>query len=147
MTDEEKKQAIGKQIEAFNRHDEKSFVEPIADKAKSVDIPTGDTFTGKDGARQTFQRWHQAFPDGKVTVKQQLISGDTLVLQFTGEGTQSGPLGPFPPSNKRARTEFISVNKFDSQGKIIETTMYYDQLSLLAQLGHLPIPAGAGARR
>lgn len=147
MTDEQKKQTVRKQIDAFNRHDEQGFLEPIAEKAKSIDVPSGETHTGKEGARQTFQRWNQAFPDGKVTVKQELISGDTVILQFTGEGTQAGPLGPFPASNKRAKTEFVSVNKFDSQGKIVETALYYDQLSLLAQLGHLPIPAAAGAPR
>lgn len=146
MTDEEKKQIIRKQIEAFNRHDEKGFVEPIAENSKSRDVALGRTFDGKEGARESYQMWHQAFPDGKVTIRKELVSGDTVIVQFTGEGTQRGPIGPFPPSNKFAKTEFASINKLDSQGKIIEGALYYDQLSLLAQLGHVPVPAGAGTR-
>jgi hypothetical protein len=30
---------------------------------------------------------------------------------------------------------------------LAETASYYDQLSLLAQLGHVPVPAAAASRR
>ena len=147
MTDEERKQVLRRQMEGFNAHDEKLFTDPIAENATATDVPTGEIFKGKEGSRQNYLRWHQAFPDGRVTIKRELVSGDTVVLQFSGEGTQSGPLGPFPGSNKRAKIEFVSINRLDSQGKIVESALYYDQLSLLMQLGHVPIPAGAGARR
>jgi predicted ester cyclase len=147
MTDEERKQVLRRQIEGFNAHDEKLFTEPLAENATATDVPTGEIFKGKEGGRENFTRWHQAFPDGRVTIKQELVSGDTVVLQFTGEGTQSGPLGPFPASNKRAKTEFVSINKLDTSGKIVRSDLFYDQLSLLMQLGHVPIPAGAGAPR
>lgn len=146
LTDDEKKRIIRSQIDAFNRHDQNGFVEVVGANAKSVDVPSGETLTGKEGAREFFQRWHSAFPDSRVTVQQELVSGDYVVLQFRGDGIQTGPIGPFPPSNKRATTRFVSINKLDPQGKLIETTLYYDQLSLLAQLGHIPHPAGAGRR-
>jgi steroid delta-isomerase-like uncharacterized protein len=147
VTDEEKKRILRNQLDAFNRHNEDAYVEVVATSSKTVDVPSGDILTGEKGAREFFQRWSKAFPDGKTTIHDELVSGDTVTILFTGEGTQSGPLGPFPPSNKRAKLEFASVNKLDSQGKIAETTMYYDQLSLLAQLGHVPVPAAAGSRR
>ncbi len=147
MTDEEKKRIVRSQFDAFNRHNEDAFVEVIATNCKTVDIPTGETLTGKEGAREFFRRWHNAFPDGKTTIDDELVSGDTVTVLFRGEGTQTGPLGPFPPSNKRARLQFASVNRLDTQGKIAETTSYYDQLSLLVQLGHVPVPAAAGTRR
>ncbi len=147
MTDEEKKRIVRSQHEGFNRHNEDAFVEVIGTNYKTVDIPSGETLTGKEGAREFFRKWHGAFPDGKTTIHDELVSGDTVTLLFTGEGTQTGPLGPFPPSNKRAKLEFASVNRLDAQGKIAETASYYDQLSLLAQLGHVPVPAAAGTRR
>jgi len=147
MTDEEKKRTVRRQLDAFNRHDEAAFVEVIATNYKTVDIPSGETLRGNDGAREFFRKWDKAFPDGKTTIHDELVSGDTVTLLFTGEGTQTGPLGPFPPSNKRASVEFASVNRLDAQGKITETASYYDQLSMLAQLGHIAIPAAAGSRR
>ena len=147
MTDEEKKRIVRDQLDAFNRHNEDAFVEVIGTNNKSVDIPTGETLTGKEGGREFFRRWHNAFPDGKTTIDDELVSGDTVILRFRGDGTQTGPLGPFPPSKKRASLHFISVNRLDSQGKITESATYYDQLSLLAQLGHIPVPAAAGTPR
>lgn len=147
MTDEEKKRIVRSQLDAFNRHNEDAFLEVVATNYKTVDIPSGETLTGKEGAREFFRRWSNAFPDGKTTIHDELVSGDTVTILFTGEGTQTGPLGPFPPSNKWARLEFASVNRVDAQGKIAETTSYYDQLSLLAQLGHVPVPAAAGTGR
>jgi steroid delta-isomerase-like uncharacterized protein len=147
MTDEEKKRVVRTQFDAFNRHDEEGFLEVTATDYKAVDVPSGETMPGKEGAREFFRRWSNAFPDGKTNIHHELVSGDRVIVLFTGEGTQSGPLGPFPASNKRAKLEFASVYKVDERGKITETTTYYDQLSLLAQLGHIPVPAAAGAAR
>src|SRR5947209_17981602 len=105
MTDEEKKRVVRAQLDAFNRHDEEAFVEATATDYKGVDVPSGETMPGEEGARQFFRRWSNAFPDGKTSIHQELVSGDTVIVLFTGEGTQSGPLGPFPGSNKRASLE------------------------------------------
>jgi hypothetical protein len=95
MTDEEKKQVLRRQVEGFNAHDENVFSDPVSDSGTGVDVPTGEIFKGKQGSRQQFARWHQAFPDGRVSIKKELVSGDTVILQFTGEGNQTGSLGPF----------------------------------------------------
>ena len=147
MTDEEKKRAVRRQLEAFNRHNEDDYVAEVAAECKVVDIPTGEKLVGKEGAREFFGRWSNAFPDGKTTIHDELVSGDTVVVLFIGEGTQKGPLGPFPASNKPAKLEFCSVSKIDSHGKVAEITNYYDQLSLLVQLGHIPVPTAAGTPR
>jgi steroid delta-isomerase-like uncharacterized protein len=147
MIDEEKKRAVRKQLEAFNRHNEDDYVAEVSANCKLIDIPAGDALTGKDGAREFFRRWTNAFPDGKTTIHDEIVSGDTVVVLFTGEGTQKGPLGPFPPSNKRAKLEFASITKLDATGKAEKITNYYDQLSLLMQLGHVPMPNAAGAPR
>ncbi|HET7339571.1 MAG TPA: ester cyclase [Candidatus Dormibacteraeota bacterium] len=147
MTDEDRKRVARRQLEAFNRHNETDYVADIATSCVVIDIPSGEKLAGREGARDFFRRWSTAFPDGKTTIHGEFVSGDTVVIQFTGEGTQKGPLGPFPASNKRAKTEFCSVSKIDGQGKVTEITNYYDQLSLLMQLGHIPVPSAAGTSR
>jgi len=146
MTDEEKKRIARENIDAFNRKDEEAFVGALAANYRLTDVPSGEVLSGKEGGRQDFRRWATAFPDGKVTIENLIVSGDTMVTQFTGEGTQRGPLGPFPASNKRAQVRLVNIIKFDAQGKIVEAQLYYDQLSMLQQLGHVPQPAAAGRR-
>ncbi len=146
MTDEEKKRIVRESFEAFNRQDLDAVAAPFASTARLVDVPTGEVLTGKEGAKQFARRWITAFPDGKVTIENLIVSGDTVVTQYTGEGTQKGPLGPLPASNKRAKLRLVDIAKFDAQGKIVEDTAYYDQLSMLQQLGHAPMPAAAAKR-
>jgi len=143
MTDEEKKRIIREQNDAFNRKDEEAFLRPISSNARFTDVPTGEVLSGKEGGREFFRRWATAFPDGRVTIDNLIVSGDTAVVQFTGEGTQRGPLGPFPPSNKRAQIRLVNILKLDAQGNTVEGSLYYDQLSMLQQLGHVPVPAAA----
>ena len=147
MTDEDKKRVVRRQLEAFNRHNETDYLADIATGCSVIDIPSGEKLSGKEGARDFFRRWSRAFPDGKTTIHGEVVSGDSVVVLFTGEGTQRGPLGPFPPSNKQAKTEFCSVSKIDAQGTVTEIINYYDQLSLLMQLGHIPLPSTAGTSR
>ncbi len=143
MTDEEKKRVVREGFDAYNRRDIEAFVAPYATNARLIDVPTGEVLTGKEGGREFYRRWVAGFSDGKATIENLIVSGDTVVAQFSAEGTQDGPLGPFPASHKRSKTRFVDIAKFDAQGKIVEDILYYDQLSMLQQLGHVPLPAAA----
>lgn len=46
-------------------------------------------------------------------------------------------MGPFPPSGKRVRFDFGAVFHV-ANGKIAEWWVTWDNLAILAQLGHLP---------
>lgn len=141
MTDEEKKRTVREHYDAWNRKDEEAVVAQLAADVRLIDVPTGQVLTGKEEAKERFRRWATAFPDGRVTIENLIVSGDTVVVQVRNEGTQRGPIGPFPPSNKRSQTRRVSILKFDPQGKIVEAEHYLDQLSMLQQLGHMPQPA------
>jgi len=60
----------------------------------------------------------------------------------TYEGTQLGPMGPFPPSGNRARFSFAGVVRVDD-GKLAELWITWDNMAILAQLGHLPAAPNA----
>ena len=69
--------------------------------------------------------------------------GQTVVGTFTVEGTQDGPLGPFPATGKPFALALCEMWHFDSGGRVVGGDLYYDQVSLLTQLGLMPQPAGA----
>ena len=80
-------------------------------------------------------------PDVKGTVTNALASGDSVVLEITWEGTQTGPLegpgGTIPPSGKRQVTPATWV--FDFEGDSVkESRHYFDMLSFLEQIGAMP---------
>ncbi len=87
--------------------------------------------------------WAKAFPDGKITNAQYTDAGDTLIAQFTAEGTNNGPFGAFPPTGRRMSLPFCEIWQFDASGRMILGGIYYDQFTLLTQLGHAKQAAAA----
>lgn len=94
-------------------------------------------------SREQFKAFlHQdaaVFPDGTQTLKHLLAEGDLAAVWVTYEGTQQGPMGPFPPSGKKMQVDFGAILRVEN-GKIAEMWVTWDNLTALAQLGHFPPP-------
>ena len=128
---------------AINRRDWVAVVKDFAQDAEYTDRPRDLTSKGpaefvdylRDG-------WLTSFSDATVNDVHYLDAGDKSIALFTGSGTQDGQLGPFPPSGKRMTHRFCEIMHAGSDGKIIGGEIYYDQMSMLVQLGHLEAPPG-----
>src|SRR5579859_4397482 len=85
-----------------------------------------------------------AFPDGKTETTSLTASEQSAVIEFTGRGTQTGPLrgpaGDIPPTGRTAEIRFIPANDFQ-QGKIAHSRLYFVSLGLMVHLGVIPAPA------
>ena len=80
------------------------------------------------------------FPDSRITIDKVVAEGDLVAFYCTFTGTQTGPMGPFPASNKRMILEFAGIHRVEN-GKLAETWLTWDNMTALAQLGHFP-PSG-----
>lgn len=80
------------------------------------------------------------FPDSVQTFEHILVDGDMAAVWATYEGTQTGPMGPFPASGRRARFWYSGVMRMEG-ARIAEWWVTWDNMTILAQLGHLPAPA------
>jgi steroid delta-isomerase-like uncharacterized protein len=81
------------------------------------------------------------FPDSVQTLRHQVAEGDFVAVWVTYEGTQKGPMGPFPPSGKKMHLEFGAFLRLRN-GKISEMWVTWDNMAALAQLGHLATGPG-----
>jgi hypothetical protein len=61
-----------------------------------------------------------------------------VVARFTGEGTNDGALGGFPATGRQWTLPICEMWHFDADGSVVGGEIYYDQVSLLTQLGLLP---------
>jgi predicted ester cyclase len=77
-----------------------------------------------------------AFPDNVQTFTHVVVEGDEIGIFATYEGTHQGPLGPFPPTGKRAEFTFAGVFRV-ANGKLAEFWLTWDNLTILGQLGLL----------
>jgi steroid delta-isomerase-like uncharacterized protein len=83
-----------------------------------------------------------AFPDGRVTIESTIVEGERVAFQGTYSGTQEGPMGPFPATNKTMQLDVSGVFRIEG-GRIAELWIVWDNLAALAQLGHWPPDGGA----
>jgi steroid delta-isomerase-like uncharacterized protein len=87
-----------------------------------------------------------AVPDATQKVNMIFEAGDMVAVHATYSGTQSGQMGPFPPSNKSLEIPFIGLLRVQD-GKIAELWVEWDNLNGLTQLGHFPPPGASGEAR
>ena len=83
----------------------------------------------------------EAMPDVKGTVTNCVASGNTVTMEVSWTGTQTGPLigpgGTIPPSGRSHTTPSSWILEFDGN-KISESRHYFDLVTLLTQLGAMP---------
>ena len=122
--------------QAFNKREFDALLNLLAEDFVYEDRARGNTFRGRNGFREFMQGWVTAFSNAEVASAQYIDGGDTVVAEFSGRGTNDGPLGPLPKSGKQLNLPFCEVMRFNPRGQIASGAVYYDQMSMMAQLGH-----------
>ena len=134
-------------VEAFNAHDEAAIRAQNADDIV-LEAPGDMQLEGNEAATGYALAWLNAFPDAHLNVSNTFVDGDTVVQEFTFEGTHegtlSGPAGDIPATNRRLTGRGVQILRVDD-GKVTEARLYYDQVQVLMQLGLMPEPATATA--
>jgi len=92
---------------------------------------------GVEGAREFYGMYLSAFPDGEVTIEDQLAEGDKVTTRWTGRGTHQGDLMGVPPSGNRVEVPGITISRIEG-GKIVEEWNNYDALGMMQAIGAVP---------
>ena len=130
--------------QAFNRRDFEAMTSHFAASISWTDHSQGRTFRTPREFRDDFlPGWVQASHDIRLTDPRYLDAGQTVVCTFTVVGTQDGRLGPFPATGRRFALPLCELWHFDAGGRVVGGDLYYDQVSLLTQLGLMPQPSSA----
>lgn len=123
-------------------HDPEWIDKAVADldaNSQHMNHATGRRQHGPQGLRDLVTFFAEAFPGSRVDVTNVFATNDQAVIEFTGRGTNTGPLrlpgGDVPPTGKDAELQFVHVFKINPAGKITSFSTYYDQLDMLRQLG------------
>jgi steroid delta-isomerase-like uncharacterized protein len=80
-----------------------------------------------------------AFPDIKITRKEQFESGDKVFTYAFWEGTHKAQFNGIPATGKKVQVEYMDIWRIKN-GQIVENWVMMDILGLLIQLGVIPPP-------
>jgi SnoaL-like polyketide cyclase len=126
----------------WNSRDWHGLAADLAENCEFVDQARNLTVKGRQQWLELEQAWASAFSDGRVTSVRVTDAGSTTVLRFVAHGRNDGPPGPLAATGRELSLPFCEVREYDADGKTVRGEWYYDQLSLLVQLGHMQPPAG-----
>jgi steroid delta-isomerase-like uncharacterized protein len=130
--------------EAFNQRDFVAMTRRYAENITWTDHAQGRTFRTPQEFRDDFlPGWVGASADIRITGPRYIDAGQTVVCTFTVAGTHDGPLGPLPATGNEFALQLCEMWHFDPAGRVLGGDLYYDQVSLLMQLGLMPQPSGA----
>jgi steroid delta-isomerase-like uncharacterized protein len=129
--------------DALNAHDMDRFDSLNTDDFRGEAPGTTHPLTKRDN-RQYIQNFINAFPDLHFELTRVLAQGDLVTTDWTGTGTNNGPLqapdgNTVPPGHKKV-TVYGSNTYQLKNGKITRTWTYYDMSILMQQMGLMPGP-------
>jgi len=132
-------------VELYNAGDLDGVMDLYAENAVQI-MPEG-TFQGRSAIRERLDRDLVACPDISWTVLSFVEQGDTFADEWSFVATHTGPFqlsdgSELPPTGRRVGLrgmELVEVR----DGKIVVDNLYYDNMSVLAQLGLVPEGAPA----
>jgi len=98
-----------------------------------------DIKQGPDGVAGMVKIWHQAFPDGHMTMDDLITEGELSTIRMTFRGTHTGEFYGIPASNKPVEVTSIGIDRVVN-GKITEGWGELNMLGMMQQMGAIPSP-------
>ncbi len=130
--------------ESWNRRDFDGIVRNMVDNVVYTDRARNLTLSSRQKFKEWTQAWAKAFSDGRITNSQYLDAGDVVVTTFTVEGTNDSSFNGLPPTGRRVTFTYWEISRLDKNGRTISGEGYYDQYTILTQLGLVqPLAAAA----
>ena len=127
-------------VDAINQRDLEGLDAWVAEDVVRHSAATpGVVVTNIDEFRAFLEQDFASIPDSVMEIEVIFGSGAYVAMRARYSGTQSGQMGPFPPTGKRFEIPFIGILRF-ADGKIAEIWVEWDNLNALTQLGHLSPP-------
>ncbi len=127
--------------ELFNRRDLDAFDAQVQADLTYTDMSRGLTMKSLDDFKSWLGEWISAFSDATVGNPVYLDGGDFTVATFQARGTNDGQLGTFAATGRRMDVPFCEIFRYNADGKVESGEIYYDQLSIMTQLGHIEVPS------
>ena len=130
--------------EAFNQRDFVAMTKQYADSITWTDHSQGRTFRTPQEFRTT--SW-QGGSGPRPTSGSPAPATSTLARRWCAPSPSSarmtGRSDRSPPPASEFALPLCEMWHFDSSGRVVGGDLYYDQVSLLTQLGLMPQPSGA----
>jgi serine phosphatase RsbU (regulator of sigma subunit) len=132
-TEEENKAIFRRYIEEVPNQGNLEAVDEIFDRYLAHQ-PDGSTLErGPEDVKRFQSEFRSAFHNMSLSIDDQIAEGDKVMTRVTLRGTHLGEFRGLAPTGKEIEIKGVSIFRFSSEGKVVESWDALDQLSLMRQ--------------
>ena len=139
LTEEEAKALVERDLEIYNEGNLTFVNEHIDPNYVEHDAALPEDIVGIDAFKERITYMRTNYPDLNITVEELIVKDDRIVWRWIITGTNTGPIGDLPPTGKKARIEGVGILRV-VDGKIVERLPYWNEATMLRQLGYTFTP-------
>lgn len=125
-------------FDAWNHHDYGAVTKSVAPDCRIEDMGSGRTLQGPDGFASFSKALFDAMPDAQFSLDHLTVHDDTVVVEYTARGTNTGdlvlPAGTVPATGRQITVHACEIDEI-SDSKIRSSRVYVDSGAIMAQLG------------
>ncbi len=92
---------------------------------------------GREGLREVVRQMRVSFPDMHWVVDEMIGEADKVCTRFTWTGTQRAPFLGVPATGRHVAVKGVVIDRL-SAGKMADSRILMDTLSMMQQLGVVP---------
>jgi steroid delta-isomerase-like uncharacterized protein len=144
LTRKKREEIVREHMDSENRHEFDATLETF-DHPRYELIPTGEVHDGPEEVMRYFEETRRAFPDQRNELLALHHADDAVLVEAVIRGTHKGPLRSLPPTGREFELPILALFMFDGDRLLCER-VYFDQLTVLRQLGVARDPLSIGGR-
>ena len=92
---------------------------------------------GREGLKEVIGQMRATFPDIHWVLDEQVAEGEKVVSRFTWSGTHRGTFLGIPATGRSISVKGVVIDRLVA-GKMVDSRILMDGLSMMQQLGGLP---------
>jgi steroid delta-isomerase-like uncharacterized protein len=98
-------------------------------------VATDEVHDGPEEVGRYFEETRRAFPDQRNELLALHHADEAVLVEAVIRGTHRGPLRSLPPTGREFELPILAMFVFEGEDKLVCERVYFDQLTVLRQLG------------
>lgn len=134
---ERQRDIVAQHIAGENAHDWPAVYDTFAQDGRAYYevVPMQATYSGMEGVREFYAVLATALPDLHIDIRDQYDTPGCSIVEVLVSGTHRGPFFGLAPSGRRINIDIAGFYIFnEDSSKLLAEKIYYDQLSVFAQM-------------
>lgn len=126
---------VDEHVRAERAHELEALVDTFGDRPFWDDRGANERHNGREGVRAYYAELFAGFPDFSFDIMRRHVAAEAVIVEVVAHGTHQGSWKGIAPTGRRVKFPACVVFTFDATDRLEAETVYYDRMTVLAQLG------------